>query len=49
MACEHRGCLCQKAKVERDGKSFCSEMCATAQTENRHRALCPCGHAGCRG
>jgi hypothetical protein len=49
MACDHRGCRCKEGNVQREGKSFCSEACATAQTANRHQAKCPCGHPDCQG
>jgi len=48
MACDHRGCNCDQETVNREGKHFCSEGCATAETKNRHQANCPCGHPDCR-
>jgi len=47
MACDHRGCRCKEDKVAREGKHFCSEFCASAQTKNQHEANCRCGHADC--
>lgn len=48
MACEHRGCKCDGEGVERDGQKFCSDSCATAQTQNQHQEKCPCGHSPCK-
>jgi hypothetical protein len=46
--CEHQGCHCREAGVERAGKKFCSETCADAQLTGRHSEHCPCGHPNCR-
>ena len=47
MACEHRGCRCDEDRIQREGKHFCSDFCANAQTKNQHEANCRCGHADC--
>ena len=47
MACNHRGCNCAEGGVTREGKPFCSERCAEAQTTGRHQSECPCGHDAC--
>ena len=30
MNCQHHGCPCQNASIERDGKKFCSEKYMSA-------------------
>lgn len=47
MKCDHRGCNCEGATVERGGKRFCSAACAEVETTGRHQAHCPCGHPDC--
>ena len=47
IMCEHSGCHCQKASVERNGKKYCSETCAEVQTSGKHGGHCPCGHLSC--
>jgi hypothetical protein len=47
MKCEHRGCNCKGATVERGGKKFCSPSCAEMEITGRHGKSCPCGHPGC--
>jgi hypothetical protein len=47
MKCDHRGCNCEGATVERGGKRFCSSTCAEVETTGRHQAHCPCGHPDC--
>jgi hypothetical protein len=47
MNCEHTGCHCTDATVERDGKQFCSERCADAAQSKPRGAACDCGHPDC--
>jgi hypothetical protein len=47
MHCEHEGCHCTDAVVEREGKKFCSEACADSLLESTSSADCPCGHPDC--
>jgi hypothetical protein len=49
MHCNHPECDCTSATVERNGKSYCSEACATgtARGAGNGRTGCGCGHAGC--
>ncbi len=47
MMCEHELCSCDDARIERDGKRFCSEDCAIEVATHRHLAECHCGHPGC--
>jgi hypothetical protein len=46
MACQHEGCRCNEARVEREGRKFCSETCADS-AHDRKGAPCPCGHPDC--
>jgi hypothetical protein len=48
MACEHRGCECEEGTIQLEGKEFCSDFCATAETQNRHESGCRCGHPECQ-
>ncbi len=48
MNCQHHGCPCQNASIERDGKKFCSEKCAEMETTGRHASHCACGHPSCK-
>jgi hypothetical protein len=47
MNCQHQGCRCDEANVERGGKRYCSERCAEIQTSGKHQPHCPCGHPDC--
>ena len=47
MDCEHEGCHCTDAVVEREGKNFCSERCADALLDSTPSAGCRCGHPDC--
>jgi hypothetical protein len=47
MKCDHRGCRCEDAPVERGNESFCSEMCAEMEMSATPEPLCQCGHADC--
>ena len=49
MNCNHPDCDCKDTPVERNGKSWCSEACATgvARASADTDAGCGCGHAGC--
>jgi len=48
MACEHRGCKCEEEDVTREGRTFCGEFCANAETTGRHeKSGCRCGHPDC--
>ena len=49
MHCNHPECDCTETPVERNGKSYCSEACATgvAQAARASSTGCGCGHAGC--
>jgi hypothetical protein len=46
MQCEHPGCSCGASGVERDGRRYCSEECASSGTE-RTPGGCGCGHPDC--
>jgi hypothetical protein len=46
MNCDHPGCGCSGATLERDGRHYCSESCARQATEGGSGA-CDCGHADC--
>jgi hypothetical protein len=46
-SCQHRGCNCSPADVERQGRVFCGERCAEMETTGQHEAACPCGHREC--
>jgi len=45
MKCAHEGCNCREAVVERNGRLYCSEACASA---GKGGEACGCGHPGCR-
>jgi hypothetical protein len=46
--CEHAGCRCGDAKVERSGRQYCSEFCASGRTAAGGQGKgCGCGHADC--
>ena len=47
MSCEHRGCQCEEALVDRGGKKFCCENCAERESSGRHVSRCDCGHPPC--
>jgi hypothetical protein len=47
MSCEHRGCQCEEALVDRGGKKYCSENCAERESSGRHVSRCDCGHPSC--
>ena len=49
MNCDHKGCHCSDATLEREGKKFCSENCADARNESASSAssACRCGHPDC--
>jgi hypothetical protein len=47
MTCQHTGCRCSDATVERDGKKYCSESCAVQDTSGRREQHCGCGHPAC--
>ena len=46
MICAHRACGCEDARVERDGKMYCSATCAQATEPSS--GPCGCGHAHCK-
>jgi hypothetical protein len=46
MQCEHPGCSCGASGVERDGRRYCSEECASSGAE-RTPGGCGCGHPDC--
>jgi hypothetical protein len=55
MKCQHPGCQCADASIERNGRQYCSEECAEQHsggpgepTASSGRS-CECGHAGCSG
>jgi hypothetical protein len=48
MNCDHPGCHCPPRNVERDGRHYCSEECASQGSEQRGSGGCPCGHPGCQ-
>jgi hypothetical protein len=46
MGCDHESCHCQtEVRIERNGRRYCSEHCASADTQRSDG--CRCGHAGC--
>lgn len=45
--CEHDGCHCEHTKVDRRGKKFCSEACASVSPTSSREPECPCGHPDC--
>lgn len=49
MKCAHQTCICEETTFEKDGKSYCSEVCANANAMAGHTpgADCPCPHPGC--
>jgi hypothetical protein len=48
MKCEHAGCRCGEAALERGGKRYCSDHCAQERTDGTAgRKGCGCGHPGC--
>lgn len=48
MHCEHPGCHCSEANVEREGKKYCSEKCAESRNESSSSSSrCGCGHPDC--
>lgn len=44
MQCQHPGCNCQAGARERDGRSYCSDACASSGTKG---GPCGCGHPSC--
>ena len=53
MKCQHPGCACSEASVERNGRQYCSEECAEQHSSGEKPASsgrsCECDHAGCAG
>jgi hypothetical protein len=53
MKCQHQGCQCTEAAVERNGRRYCSDHCAEQQARQRESEAsgrgCECGHAECSG
>jgi Prokaryotic metallothionein len=48
MACVDASCHCQsEVSIEREGKEYCSERCASARPGVPD--ACACGHVGCSG
>lgn len=49
MHCHHPDCDCNTVSLERNGKSYCSEACATgvALTKSLQEDRCDCAHEGC--
>jgi hypothetical protein len=46
MTCESASCHClSEIGISIEGRTFCSEYCASAQSDLRD--ICHCGHAGC--
>jgi hypothetical protein len=45
--CDHRGCRCEDAPVERGNERYCSERCADMEMSATPDPLCQCGHADC--
>jgi hypothetical protein len=46
MICSHSGCHCPAQDIERDGRRYCSEECAS-QGDQQAGGGCRCGHATC--
>lgn len=46
MNCQHPGCKCANATVDRGGKKYCSNACADKGAAAG--GACDCGHPGCR-
>jgi len=47
MSCEHRGCRCTDAHIQRGGRRFCSERCAEQESAANPEPSCHCGHPDC--
>jgi hypothetical protein len=49
MACQHEACQCADASVQREGRNYCSNHCAEAESPHGGEAGCACGHDACEG
>jgi hypothetical protein len=47
MQCEHPGCTCADNGIDRDGRKYCSDECASLAAE-RAPGGCDCGHPDCK-
>lgn len=47
MSCQHRGCRCRDAHLERDGRRFCSGARAEKEAPGAHREQRDRGHPDC--
>lgn len=49
MICAHEPCQCEESRYEKDGLSYCSEVCADAAAlgTGEPGSPCPCPHPPC--
>ncbi len=48
MECAHPSCLCRsEVGIQKDGRTYCSDHCATLWRRTAENQGCHCGHAGC--
>jgi hypothetical protein len=48
MKCAHTSCSCEAGAIDREGRKYCSEKCATLPQGNAPSAKgCGCGHPDC--
>jgi hypothetical protein len=48
MKCQHIGCTCEDTPVEKNGRQYCSDHCADADSGGHHAPGCGCRHTGCK-